>query len=152
MNFFEEFIFKSGTLTAAELIFRMKYPRHVRLRNASDNFCLLSTNMVTVAPREEVGEIVSLPANGDYFAEGADRLEPLIWGGARVESYRYLVNTECGIISGVRIDVAGGTLTVLAGMMPHSIFVALADKSWGEPEHPLSSYTETAAYKPAHTG
>ena len=108
--------------------------------------------MVTVAPREEVGEIVSLPANGDCFVEGAERLEPLIWGGARVESYRYLVSTECGVISGVRIDFAGGSLTVLAGMMPHSIFVALADRSWGEPEHPLPSYTETADYKPWHPG
>ena len=147
MKFFEDFIVNCGTLSTAELIVLMRSPRHVRLSCSSGEFCLLSTDMVTVAPQEEVGVIVSLPADGNCFVEGAEHVEQLILGDVRVKSYRYLVNIEFGVTSGVRIKFDDGSLTVLAGIMPYSIFVALSDKSWGAPEYPLSNYIEATDYK-----
>lgn len=106
--------------------------------------------MVTVAPGEEVGDIVSLPADRDFFVQGAEHVEQLIFGDIKVNSFRYLVNIEFGVTSGVRINLDDASLTVLAGIMPYSIFVSLSDKSWGVPEFPLSNYVETADYKALH--
>lgn len=110
-------------------------PRFVGLIGPNERISYVTTEMLDIAERMELGILISW-SRGDPAAGSKREVFP----GGRLLSFDYLAAPGFDLISGVRIRLDIGEMIITAGDMPYSIFMSLGEAQRGRPEYPVDQY------------